>query len=204
MDLHTLKGLIADYGMWFYVVTFLWTFIEGETFIIYAGVLAAQGILNAPLLLVCAWLGSFCGDQTYFTVGRLFGPRLLARFPWLKAKTDLVQEWLRKHDTAFILGFRWLYGIRNFASVGLGMTDIHRSRFMRLNFIAAGIWAVGFIGVGYGVGTLLRPMINRVAQHFTLVMLGIFVVMMSVVFIAHRIQAFIQARRRQPAAETAE
>lgn len=204
MDLHWVKELIAQYGVWFYVITFLWTFIEGESFVIYAGVLAAQGLLNAPLLLVCAWLGSFCGDQAYFTVGRLFGPYILKRFPWLQAKADQVDAWLRKHDAAFILGFRWLYGIRNFASAGLGMTDIPRTRFLRLNFIAAGVWAAGFIGIGYGVGTLLRPMINRVAQHFTLVMLGIFLAMLGIVFVAHRIQAYIQARRSEPLAGPAE
>ena len=79
MDLDYLQSLVADYGIWFYVVTFLWTFIEGETFVIYAGVLVAQGLLDGPLLLACAWLGSFCGDQCYFYIGRFFCPRLLRR-----------------------------------------------------------------------------------------------------------------------------
>ncbi len=32
--------LIADYGGWFYAITFLWTFLEGETFVIFAGAAA--------------------------------------------------------------------------------------------------------------------------------------------------------------------
>jgi membrane protein DedA with SNARE-associated domain len=204
MGLDRVQELIAHYGVWFYVITFIWTFIEGETFVIYAGVLAAQGLIDLPLLMACAWLGSFCGDQTYFSVGRLFGPRILKRFPRFQAKADLVERWLKKHDAAFILGFRWLYGIRNFASLGLGMTSIPRVRFLWLNFIAAGVWAGGFIAIGYGAGIALRPMIERLAHHFTLVMLGIFVVMMGAVYLAHRVQSYLQARRREPVVNPAE
>ncbi len=196
MDLDYLRTLTADYGTWFYAVTFFWTFIEGETFVIYAGVLVAQGLLDGPLLLACAWLGSFCGDQSYFYIGRLFGPRLLMRFPRWQKHVDTADGWLRRYDTLFILTFRWVYGVRNFASFALGMTNTNWLRFLLLNFVAAGIWAVGFSGCGYLLGTALRPVLDQVAPYFTLAMLGVFVFMFGMVFLVHRIQKLRHARRQ--------
>lgn len=199
MNLDWVRHLIADYGVWFYVITFVWTLIEGETFVIYAGVLAAQGLLDAPLLFLCAWIGSFCGDQIYFWLGRRFGARFVRDRPKWRERIDKVDDWLKKYDALFIMSFRWLYGIRNFASIGLGMTDIHWSRFFRLNLIAAAVWAAGFIGLGYGAGIMLRPLVERLAHHFTLVMLGIFAFMFTLVFVLHKSQAFIAARRTRSA-----
>jgi membrane protein DedA with SNARE-associated domain len=196
MSLAWVQHIIVDYGFWFYAITFLWTLIEGETFVIYAGVLIAQGFLHGPLLLACAWVGSFLGDQVYFYAGRRFGPLILRRFPNWQPRIDAVEQWLQKHDTVFILSFRWLYGIRNFASLGLGMSNIPWVRFARLNFLAAGIWAAGFIGIGYIAGQLLRPLIDMLAAYFTLVMLGIFAFMFALVFALHRLQAAFENRRR--------
>lgn len=200
MDLQSLQQLIADYGVWFYIITFLWTFVEGETFVIYAGVLIAQGLLDGPLLLACAWAGSFCGDQTYFYTGRYFGPRVLRRFPRWQKHIDQAAHWLKKHDALFILSFRWVYGIRNFASFALGMSPLRGFRFLYLNFIAAGLWAIGFVGIGYVAGQLLRPVLEQVAHYFTLVMLGIFALMFGLVFLVHRLQAMAARRRSAMAA----
>lgn len=195
MDLEYLQSLVADYGIWFYVVTFLWTFIEGETFVIYAGVLVAQGLLDGPALLACAWLGSFCGDQFYFYIGRFFGPRLLRRFPKWQRHVNTADDFLKRYDTVFILSFRWIYGVRNFASFAMGISHLRWYRFLGLNFIAAGIWAIGFTGGGFLLGTALRPVLDQVAPYFTLAMLGVFVFMFSMVFLAHRIQKRRAAKR---------
>lgn len=195
MDLDWVRHLIADYGVWFYVITFAWTLIEGETFVIYAGVLAAQGLLNAPALFLCAWIGSFVGDQFYFALGRKFGAGFVRNRPTWRARVEKVDQWLKRYDALFIMSFRWLYGVRNFASLGLGMTEIPWSRFLRLNLIAAAVWAAGFIGMGYGAGIVLRPLVERLAHHFTLVMLGIFAFMFTLVFVLHRVQSLVAARR---------
>lgn len=199
MSLEWVRSIILDYGDWFYVLTFLWTFIEGETFVIYAGVLVSQGLLDGPLLLTFAWLGSFCGDQLYFFIGRRYGQRLLTRYPTWRPRLEKVETWLRRNDTVFILSFRWLYGIRNFASIGLGMSNISWGRFLRLNFVAAGIWATGFVGLGLVIGRLLRPVLEQVASYFTLAMLGLFVAMFGVTYLVHRLQS---AASRRSATET--
>ena len=71
------RRLVVEHGRLFYLITFLWTFVEGETFVIFAATFAAQGLLDPLLLLISAWLGSFSGDQLYFYIGRRFGGKLL-------------------------------------------------------------------------------------------------------------------------------
>ena len=69
-------------------------------------------------------------------------------------------HWLERYDTGFILSFRFIYGVRNFSSFALGLSAVHWERFLRLNFLAAGLWAATFVAAGY----LPRPRLPRGAR----------------------------------------
>src|ERR1700676_4747241 len=178
------QELIRQHGLWVYVFTFVWTFFEGETFVLFCGFAAAQGLLNTPLLLVAAWLGSFAGDQFYFWVGRHFGLKLLERRPVWRARVDKALVWLRRFDIGFILSFWFIYGIRNVSSFALGISGIDWRRFLSLNFIAAGLWAVAFVGAGYLFGQASEAMLGDLAAKFRLVALSVFVLVVGTVSIA--------------------
>jgi membrane protein DedA with SNARE-associated domain len=192
-----LDWLLAQSGPWPYLITFIWTFFEGETFVLIAGFLAAQKhpeteihLLDWQFLIMAAWLGSFCGDQCYFWLGRHFGPRLLRRMPKWRRPVDDALMWLKRYNTGFILSFRFIYGVRNFASFAMGVSGLDWRRFLVLNFIAAGIWAVAFVSIGMIFGSVLKEAvgIETVARNFTLIILGVLVFMFGMVFLVHRIQ----------------
>ena len=189
-----INQLIADHGACFYAIAFLWTFLEGETIILFAGFAAAQGLLDPWLLLAAAWLGSCSGDQCYFWLGRQFGPKLLDRFPRWRGGVDAALHWLERYDAGFILSFRFIYGIRNFSSFALGLSAVGWRRFVRLNFIAAGLWAASFVGIGYFLGHACRAMLGDIARSFSLAMLGVFVALALGVTLVHRMQRRRQAR----------
>lgn len=165
---------IEAYGDLFYLVTFVWTFLEGETFVLFAGLAAHMGILRLDLLIACAWIGSYLGDQFYFFLGRRYGERLMRRFPRLQPGVAAATGWLRRWDVWFILSYRFLYGIRNFSSLAMGMSDITWIRFALLNFLAAGIWAVTFAGVGYIFGHAFEAVLGQSAKAFGLALLALF------------------------------
>ena len=190
-----IRRLVVEHGRLFYLITFLWTFVEGETFVIFAGTFAAQGLLDPLLLLFSAWLGSFSGDQLYFYIGRRFGGKLLHRYPRWRPGVDTALAFLRRYSTGFILSFRFTYGVRNFSSFSIGMSGLIWRRFLVLNFAAAGIWAVAFVGAGYLLGNVFGAALRRMADSFGLVMLGIFVLVAAVVFTLHRVQ---RRRRMMP------
>jgi len=185
-----LQELIREHGVWSYAITFVWTFFEGETFVLFAGFAAAQGFLNPPLLLIAAWLGSFAGDQCYFWIGRRFGLRLLERRPAWRARVDKALGWLRRFDAGFILTFRFIYGVRNVSSFALGISGIGWRRFMILNFIAAGLWAAMFVSAGYLFGAASEKMLGEFARQFRMMMLGVFMLVVLAVsftiYLGHR------------------
>jgi membrane protein DedA with SNARE-associated domain len=191
MDIHQ---IIAHHGAWFYGIAFVWTFLEGETFILFAGVAAAQGLVDPFLLLMSAWLGSFCGDQCYFWLGRQCGMALLNRFPRFRNGVDAALHWLERYNTGFILSFRFIYGVRNFSSFAMGLSAVHWKRFLSLNFLAAGLWASVFVAVGYFLGHALRAVLGDVVRSFSLGMLIVFVGILLGVWLLHRVQRRLQPR----------
>jgi len=143
---------LQEWGDAFYPLAFAWAFFEGETFVIFGGMGAQIGIINLYWLVGSVWIGSFLGDQVWFWIGRKWGGKALARFPAAETRATRVLEWLEKYGVGFILVFRFLYGIRNIASVAIGTSRMPWSRFLFWNFIAAGIWAWSFAGAGYLFG----------------------------------------------------
>ena len=89
------NALIRDYGYWAVLVG---TFLEGETILILAGVAAQFGNLELPLVILSAFVGSSCGDQLYYFIGRHQGAALLRRFPrWHHAAAKVDIGRLRNH-----------------------------------------------------------------------------------------------------------
>jgi membrane protein DedA with SNARE-associated domain len=189
-----ISQLIADNGPWFYLIAFVWTFLEGETFVLFAAFAAAQGLLNPVLLLLATLFGSFSGDQTYFWIGRCFGLRLLNRFPRWRYGVEAALYWLERYNTGFILSFRFIYGIRNFSSFAMGLSAVYWKRFMILNFVAACLWAGSFVAVGYFLGHALRAVLGHLVRSFSVVMLVAFVVITIAVWLFHRLQKRRQLR----------
>jgi len=184
--------LIVDYGAYSYLIAFIWTFLEGETIVLFASFAAAQGLLDPFLLLAASWLGSFAGDQAYFWLGRHSGVWILKRFPAWRYGVEAALRWLERYNTGFILSFRFIYGIRNFSSFAMGVSAIRWQRFLSLNFLAAGLWASSFVAIGYFLGHAFRAVLGDMVRSFSIVMLGVFVAFALGVGVMHRLQ-----RRRQ-------
>ncbi len=146
------ERIVHEWGVWSYLATFLYAFIMGEYFVPVIGFMVAQGALSAAPVLVACWLGSFCGDQCWFWVGRHFGLRVLARRPHWREHVDRTLAWIKRYNALFILGFRFIYGVRYVSAFAVGITGIGWRKFLILNFIGALIWAIGFLGAGYLFG----------------------------------------------------
>jgi membrane protein DedA with SNARE-associated domain len=189
-----ISQLIAEHGAYFYLIAFIWTFLEGETFVLFAAFAAAQGFLNPALLLAATWLGSFSGDQTYFWIGRYFGSPLLNRFPRWRYGVESALYWLERYNTGFILSFRFIYGVRNFSSFAMGMSAIHWKRFLCLNCLAAVLWAGSFVALGYFVGHAFHTVLGHLVRSFSLVMLVAFIGFAVAVWLFHRLQKRRQLR----------
>lgn len=173
--------LIQDHGDLIYVITAVWTFFEGETFVLFGGYAASVDLLDARGLLAAAWLGSFLGDQCWFLLGRRYGGRMIKRFPKWEPGVEVALDFLHRYNTKFILSFRFIYGIRNVSSIACGMSRLSWGRFAVLNFIAAGVWAGVFVSVGFVFGQLSEALLGKASRLIGLGALGVFILVVMVV-----------------------
>ncbi|MFT8244281.1 DedA family protein [Roseomonas sp. BN140053] len=145
-----------EWGGLAYLGAAAWAFFEGETFVLLAAAAGrATDLIDPWTLMFSVWIGSFLGDQLWFTLGKRYGRRAVRRIPGAERQLNKALGFLDRYGSLFVLSFRFIYGIRNVASAACGMAGMNRLRFVVLNFMAAGIWAGAFVGAGwFAVGWL--------------------------------------------------
>lgn len=162
-----LQELIVQYGYW---ALFIGTFLEGETILIIAGFLAFRGYLDLHWVILAAFLGTFAGDQTFFFLGRSKGIQFLEKRETLKRKAQRAFKLLHRYQIPVILGFRFLYGVRNVTPFVIGASAFPPRQFFLLNFLGALIWAVSFGYLGFHLGTLAETALHDIRRYEKLIL----------------------------------
>jgi membrane protein DedA with SNARE-associated domain len=158
----TIETLIQTYG---YPALFAGTVLEGETILIMAGFAAHRGFLSLGWVIAVAFLGSFAGDQTWFYLGRLRGRSFLSRRPAWQPRVDRVHRLLERHQIPVVLGFRFLYGLRNVTPFVIGASGFQPARFLLLNAAGAAIWAVAGGAAGYLFGQTVEVFVEEAKKY---------------------------------------
>jgi len=156
-----LEALIVRWG---YMAVVVGTFFEGEAILIAGGALAHRGLLSLPLVMVAAFVGSVLGDQLWFQLGRRFGRPLLERRPAWKSRADAVEAQVERYGSAFVIGFRFIYGVRAITPALLGISRYSVAWFTFLNLVGAAVWAAAVGGIGYGLGAALASVLQRAVR----------------------------------------
>lgn len=156
------QNLIENYG---YLAIVIGTFLEGETILVLAGLAAHQGYLALPEVIGAAFLGSLCGDQLFFFLGRRHSQAILARRPAWQGKIKKVHKMMSRFQTPMILSFRFLYGLRTVAPFVIGMSTASTKKFMFLNSAGALVWSVVVGGGGYAFGHALETILGKIKQY---------------------------------------
>lgn len=184
----TLEQFVSDYG---YLAILLLTFLEGETVVIIAGIFASQAVLDINLVVLSALIGSFCGDQLWFYIGRHGGPRFLAKRKTWQVKADRVYQILHRHQYLLILTFRFYYGLRNVTPFVIGAAQIPRLRFFILNLIGAVVWAFTFAYGGYYLGE------KFIEKGYALYVIGGILLLAFMFWLVNRIRLGFKAKELQ-------
>lgn len=147
-----------------YFILFLGSLVEGESIVLTAGFFAYKGYLTLPNIIAVSFTATLLADQVLFYVGRAYGPQLLVKYPKLQPKADRIFNLLHKYNVIFILGFRFVYGIRTASPLVIGAAGVSIMRYTLLNFIAAVIWSVLSCTAGYLLGYFFADTIDVVIQ----------------------------------------
>jgi membrane protein DedA with SNARE-associated domain len=158
----TLQSAVDTYG---YLAILIGTFFEGETILVLGGFAAHQGYLALPWVIASAFAGSLCGDQLFFYLGRRHSQAVLAKRPVWKARIGRVTGILERFRRSFMLGFRFVYGIRTITPFAIGMSRIRAGEFFLYNAAGALLWAAAVGSGGYLIGNALVLFLGNVKRY---------------------------------------
>lgn len=144
-----------------YLILFFGSLVEGESFVLTAGYLAHKGFLSFPAIVVISFCGSVGADQILFFLGRHYGQPMIDRHPKWKPRADKAFRLLHKYNVWFIMGFRFIYGIRTLSPFIIGASGISIKRFAVLNVISGAFWALTSCGAGYAIGYFFSDAIEE-------------------------------------------
>lgn len=134
-----IAALVNRYG---YAAVFLGSLIEGETALFLGTLAAEKGYLNVGYVLLAGFAGGFLGDQVLYFLGRLYGDRLLLRFPQLVPAAHRAKTLLFRFRAPLIVVIRFLYGLRVIGPFAIGMADIPPLAFLTFNALGALLWVL--------------------------------------------------------------
>jgi len=158
----TLQSFIDTYG---YMAIMVGTFFEGETILVLGGFTAHGGHLALPWVIASAFLGSLCGDQLFFYLGRRHGQAVLARRPSWRSRVEKATALLERFRRPFMIGFRFLYGLRTVSPFAIGLSRISAREFFLYNAAGALLWATVVGSGGYLVGNTLELVLGDIRDY---------------------------------------
>lgn len=166
---HWLISFIISYG---YLAVFIGSVVEGETVLVLGGLASHQGYLFLPYVFLFSLAGAIIGDFGWFFVGRMWGERILARYPRFKQWTSRMTKAIHKRPGTLSFLLRFLYGLRHIVPFSIGMSDISSKRFFVLNAAGAFVWGAVMVGLGYFLGIAIETLIGRLRRiEFVLVVI---------------------------------
>jgi len=143
----------------------------GEAALVAAGVVAARGRLDVTEVVLIAWVAAAAGGMVGWGLGLRGGRALVAtrRLPLHRLRTRALTQGERLYERHGLLAVfftpAWMAGI----------AEMHWTRFVPANLVAALAWALAF-GVGaYFAGPPVADVVHGVGTVGLLVVLGVVV-----------------------------
>jgi membrane-associated protein len=179
LDTH-LSQVIAQYGVWTYLVLFLIIFCEtglvvtpflpGDSLLFAAGTFAALGALDVRMLVPLLIVAAVVGDTVNYWVGAYIGPRAFEgnlRF-LRKEHLDRTRAFYERHGGKTIILARFVPIVRTFAPFVAGIGTMSYPRFITYNVVGAVLWVGLLVLAGFFFGNI--PVVR---ENFTVVILAI-------------------------------
>jgi membrane-associated protein len=149
-------------------------FLPGDSLLFTAGLLASQGHLNLPVVLIGCFLAAVAGDQVGYVFGSRVGPALFrrpnSRF-FHRSHLDRAQQYFEAQGAKTVLLARFIPVVRTFAPILAGVGRMRYRTFVAFNVVGGLLWAVGVTTLGYTLGKSVKNV-----DHYLLPIIGVIVV----------------------------
>ena len=151
--------LVANASGWAYAILFVLAFLDAiipivpsETSVITAGVVASQGDLSLPLVIVFAACGAIAGDNTAYFLGWRFGRRINDRFfnsEKAKKRISWAHRQVEERGGELIVIARFIPGGRTAVTLSAGTLEYPWRKLIFFDTIAGFVWAAYAASLGY-------------------------------------------------------
>ena len=166
IDRH-LEVFVQTYGAWVYGLTALVVFVEtglvvmpllpGDSLLFVVGAMCGVGLLDYPLTVGLLWLAAVLGNQTNYTLGRLFGHKV---FEWGNSRFfnrrafDQAHAFYERYGGITLVIARFMPFVRTFAPFVAGVAQMTRRKFTFFDVSGAALWVGGVVSAGYFFGNI--------------------------------------------------
>ncbi len=141
--------------------------LPGETLLIGAAVLAAEGVIGIKLLLAVAWAAATLGNMAGFAIGRYGGHWLVARYGGRVGITPQrlaeVEALFARYGDAVIVIARFIVLLRQLSGIVAGALEMSWWRFVVFNAVGAALWVAWWGLASYWLGRRVFRYISQLA-----------------------------------------
>lgn len=158
-------------------------FLPGDSLLITAGLLAAQGYLDIFWLNISLILAAIIGDTVGYWFGRKTGPKLFQREEsrfFKRSHLLKAKEFYEKHGGKAIIYARFVPFARTFAPIVAGVAEMNYKKFVTYNVTGGIIWITSLSLLGYYFGN-----IPFVKQNFEYVIIGVIILSVMPIVIGY-------------------
>ena len=176
-----LGSVIAQYGIWIYLLLFMIVFSEtaliplfflpGNPLLFICGAYCATGMLNVWMVLAILFIAALGGSLVNYGLGCYIGKQVYTRnYRWLDRDALLkTHAFYESYGGLSFLFSLFIPVVRTFAPLIAGVSEMRVGRFALFVAAGAAIWVLMLVTAGYFFGNL--PLIHDNLN--TLLLLGI-------------------------------
>ena len=148
--------------------------VPGETILLVAGYFSSTGEFNIALVMLIAAVGAVIGDNIGFAVGHHFGRAFIlrvGRFVFLTPKRfEHMENYFKSHGNKTIFVARFITGLRVFAALLAGASNMRWRTFLFYNVTGAILWSIVITTLGFLFGESLPILIRWVGRSGTILL----------------------------------
>ena len=168
--------------------------LEGETFLIIAGVLVHLGALSLWEILPIAIFGSILGDVTWYSIGVFIrkikrAERMIGGLESIVGR--LLPKFKEKPFTSLIVA-KYIYGTNHATLILSGVIGMNFWLFAKAEIVASALWITVFLSLGYLFGSAAILISQKVSVFLLIVLIFI----ASFLAIQRGISFYIENRKR--------
>jgi membrane-associated protein len=132
-------------------------FLPGDSLLFVVGALCGAGLMSLPLVLALLIAAAILGNQSNYTIGRYFGPKV---FQWEDSRFfnrkafDQAHAFYEKYGGITIVVARFMPFLRTFAPFVAGVARMTRRKFTLYDVTGGVLWVGGVTLAGYLFGNI--------------------------------------------------